>query len=211
LVLALALIFNDFRGLVIGFHLLRQVPAPDKRTPAKGQRAGLEVYLLRLIAGLTHELLELIRSNNEVLKEPSFVRITKQMPREFREPWNSLMSAASSNNGRDEFTRALLLIRNKVGFHYDTKELLRGYRLAFGAETKFGRPSISNGTSLITSQFYFADASASAYIEDGITPGFLNRREWQEMFTKGIHSALFGVVTSFLQSRGFAFKEERPE
>jgi hypothetical protein len=57
----------------------------------------------------------------------------------------------------------IYMARNKVAFHYDPKEISRGYRIMF-FERDAGPPSVSRGDAMESTRFYFADAAAEQYL-----------------------------------------------
>lgn len=207
--LALAEIHNDLKDVVLGQALLAEVPAPDPTIPSthRGQYGGLEAHLLRILIGIMHELLEVIRNHPTVVSGQLFKEVHRLCPKQGKGAWRAITDAAANELSTDPLNKALFLVRNKVSFHYDVKELLRGYRQAF-SQTRFGVPMLSRGNSMQESRFYFADAASQAYLfeltgADGASPVF----SWSTDLSSQVNHALHWLVLKFIEVRGFHFKE----
>jgi hypothetical protein len=209
-VLTLALIRNDYKNTVLGHALLDPVqpPEPARETPDRGEYAALKAHLIRLNASLIHELCKLIESSPGVLAHPFFQSVVAGLDRRARDSWKSLVDVASGEGGTEPLAKALLLLRNKVAFHYDPKEVARGFRHAFDRST--GRkPYVSRGNTLRATRYFFADAAAQAYLntrvgDDGVTKFFQDTSTLLE----ALNLALGQLVENFIQRRGFAWRVE---
>jgi len=201
--LALALVFNDFKDLFASQEMMQGIaPGDGPPTAARGMFGGLHVHWVRLLAGVIHELTELIAKNKTVIDSAAFRKILKRLPRTAREMWASVVASATSSGPRgDRFGRLVYYTRMKVGFHYDTKEIARGYRNRF-LPASSDPPYISRGKNMAATRFYFADAAAEMYMMEkaGASTG-------KEFFTAGwkllpeIGHALREIVTTFIALR----------
>jgi hypothetical protein len=202
-VLALALVFNDFKDLMSAQQMM-QLVGPGEGPPdrARGQFGGLHVHWVRLLAGVIHELMELIAKNKQAIESDAFRQLAGKLPRAARELWTNVVAAATSGGPRgDRFGRLVYFTRMKVGFHYDVKEIARGYRDRFLLASS-DPPYISTGKNMAATRFYFADAAAEKYMMDkaGAATG-------KEFFTAGwkllpeISHALREIVTVFVEAR----------
>src|SRR3989442_6276163 len=104
-VLAIALVYNDFRDVMVANSLLQAV-TPQGNTPTTelGQVGGLAAHLDRLLAGIVHELSELIRNNMAVIESRGLLRVVKKTPKGIRPVWEELVAVAraqGSGPGRD--------------------------------------------------------------------------------------------------------------
>jgi hypothetical protein len=204
LVLSLGQAYNDFGDVFIARRFLEEtgVNLNGPRTVHLGLRNGLENTIVRVQTGFIHELLKLLQENQKVILNSIFQRIVRQMSKPGRQAWKALFDVATSKSSDDPLAQALAIIRNKVAFHYDAKQLHQGYKNAFLDTTKYGDPLISRGSNLEQTRFYFADASSQAYI-------LLKAKEQQAFeFVKGrgvifdsINQALYEIVTRFIQMR----------
>jgi len=90
-----------------------------------------------------------------------------------------------------------------VGYHYDPKEIARGYAVAFERD----RAWVSRGTSMHATRFYFADAAANQYMryraDTEEARAFLSG---SGMFMDQINQALYELVTRFVSFLGFAWR-----
>jgi len=137
-VLALALIYNDCKDAIYAHVVLAGLkPADRRRTRVSGAVAGAQLHAFRAVAGLLHELFDLIRENDDVLSHPFFTSVIQHLHPVSREAWSSLVKVAQGATPTDPLGKKLLLLRNKVFFHYDAKALSTGYaeqlrRAAYG-------------------------------------------------------------------------------
>lgn len=209
-VLSLALAFNDVRDLLITHEMLNAVwPEDDTtHTPELGEFNGLTQHMFRLELGTLHEILKLIEHNKSVLSHPSFVALVKKMGPKARNAWSALAAVAldAPAGGQGDLTRFLVFARNKVAFHYDRKEIARGFRGIFTASG--GRqPYVSRGDTLAKSRFYFADAAAQEYMalkanEIGAPSSVIDALKLMSVLTLAINQ----VVVTFVSARGYAWR-----
>src|SRR5262245_27540099 len=129
-VLALALIYNDCKDGIFSNMILTDSKPKGQFELSRGWGAynGLKLHYIRLHVALIHELLQLIEDNQQILKHPFFNSVIQKLSKQERESWDALASAALQKQPRSSLSKFLLIIRNKVSFHYDPKELYRGFR-----------------------------------------------------------------------------------
>jgi hypothetical protein len=209
-VLSLALFYNDYKNLLFATIALGD-SKPDgefKKTKLWGAYAGMEFYAHRVHIGLLHELFELIRNSQESIEHPFMARVIHRIRPVFRPAWHTLVDVANGATPADEFGMSLLRVRNKVSFHYDPKEIFRGYKHQFLKEDRREeRAFISRGDSMSATRFYFADAAALGYLR-----ALAGEEEAEEVlatavkFAKTINMALMSVVDTFIQVRGAAYR-----
>lgn len=209
LVLALSLIFNDLKDtFLLQIHLEKIGPKGTfKETPAWGQHYGLQLHQTRTRCGITNELINLIEEKKHLFDIDFFVELRRKLSTEVRESWDSLLDAALRGKLKTPIGRLVHFVRNKVGFHYDLKELAKAYSHAF-VTNKIMDPYVSRGRNLEETRFYFSDATAQAYfdirIDDEEAKSFIRG---DAPILKQINVSLYSIVTSFVQQRGFAWKE----
>jgi hypothetical protein len=210
-VLSLALIYNDCKNAMYAAYLLRDAK-PEGQFQLNGLWAtwsGIDWHLTRLFISHVHELFELIRNHRGVIDHPFFVKVVKQVHGHSREAWRSLINVADDASPKDEFGRILLLIRNKIVFHYDPKGIYRGFRNQFldpGCPQQ--RAYVSRGLSMSQTRFYFADVAVQGYfqeIQSTIKGTNLSRKVME--IIESLNFALIGIVDRFIQLRGFAYRE----
>jgi hypothetical protein len=203
-VLALALVFNDLKDLILAHKLIQTVyPGEGPPTPVRGLHGGLHVHFIRLLAGVLNELAALIRDNKAVLSHPAFGALLKKISAPAKRLWENVLAAAVSTQAKgDRFGRLIFFARQKVGFHYDLKEIGRAYRLRFSG-TKLGPPYISTGRNMAATRYYFADAAAETYMMHKA-----DAKTGKEFFSLGwkvlpdVGHALREIVTAFVTARG---------
>lgn len=210
-ILALALIYNDCKnGLYSNLLLADFKPAGQSRTSrAWGAYSGIKFHYLRLQLGLLHELFQLIESNRAVINHPFFGDVIKLLPRPARHSWQALVAASLGTGTSTPMGKTLLMIRNKVAFHYDCKEIYRGYRRHFFKNGKITEPAfVSRGANMRKSRLYFADAAAEGYFQSQFdnmqVDKFMNRIA---DITGDLNQAIILIVDRFIQKRGYAYRD----
>lgn len=209
LVLGLALIYNDCKNMTYAATLLKECrpPGPEK-TAVWGTYAGTDRHLFRLMISSVHELFILIKDHEDVLSHEFFVKVVKQLHPTSRKSWVSLTSAATGATPKDEFGHMLLRIRNKIVFHYEPKEIFRGFKRQFlGATRLQDRAYISRGLSMAASRFYFADAAVDGYFQEMVGDGEVSQLSAKiHDVVESLNRALLSLVDRFIQQRGFAYR-----
>jgi hypothetical protein len=210
-VLALALIFNDCKDAVYA-HVVLAGLKPERRQRSRlwGAVAGAQLHADRAVAGVVHELFELIRANDtgDVIRHPFFVSLVQNLPASSREGWAALTAVARGDQPTDPFGKRLMLLRHKVSFHYDAKALFAGYTQHFlGPSREDERAYISRGNSMRESRFFFADAAATGYFSHLIGPE--NRVALTERLAdtiERINHSLMMIVGAFILRRKYHFR-----
>jgi hypothetical protein len=209
LILSFALAFNDLKDVAMALRFLKAAdPEVNPQiSPQKGQHAGLGVHLMRIEAGIIKELMVLIEDNKTVIESAAFSKLTRKLSSGARNAWQTVLSVALQENTDLPIARFLLMVRNKVAFHYDPKEISRGYSLAFlDGSDKF--PYISRGNSMPETRFYFADAAAERYFLSGV-----DEEVAREFITGGasvfheLNIALYEIITRFVNARGYSWRQ----
>lgn len=207
-VLGLAVAFDDFKDLMSAQQMLQCVaPVEGPPTPARGTFGGLHAHLFRSLITVVNALAELIAKNEKAMIDPIFVRVVKQLHPDIRPMWSSVVAAAKATGPKgDRFGRLIYFARNTVVSHYDPKSLSKGYQQAFLSE-KAGPPYISRGDSMAETRFYFADAAAETAM---LT--WAKATNGSEFVAAGwsilpeMSHALRAIVTTFISTRGFAWR-----
>jgi hypothetical protein len=174
LMLVLALIFNDLKGLLLAVQELGLGPRSRATNPpvaSQGQVAGLALQFARLIAALIFELMDVLGKAKGTVESGEMAALVARLPEKERRSWDSLVAAAFEKQPKgapDTTWKMLVKLRNQVAFHYDRETIGRGYRQHFFASP--GKPYteravFSDGKRMESSRFYFADAAA----EEGLS------------------------------------------
>ncbi len=211
-VLALSLAFNDLKDLVVAHDVLLSVqPAESSTVTAEvGEYNGITLHLIRMHLAIVHELIELIGRNANTTNHSAFRKIVSKLAPGAREAWAEVTKAVDGKEpGQSDLGNFLFFARNKVVFHYDRKEISRGYAKAFVASS-VREPFLSRGRSLATSRFYFADAAAEQYMREKGDP--LGDTAFTIAALNLINSVTFAiheVVLTFINLRGFGWRQPR--
>jgi len=211
-VLTSALIFNDLKDL-ISAQVTLQTQKPTgifKISRVWGDYNGIDLHLWRLMIGLFHEVVELIKRSDKVLVDPFFQSVLKKLRKTELDIWLSLVDVVKEKTIPAEHYFALL-VRHKVVFHYDPKEIYRGYNAFFisgahGAEKAF----VSRGNDMEHTRHFFADAAVTGYLkEKGDVSGEVIIKVIQTL--TDLNFVLTDIVDKFMQMRGYAYKVETEE
>ena len=117
---------------------MRHSPKPTPAFQESGELLALFGFTLtsRIFAGLLHELFNLIQDNKAVLEDKYMNAVLDTMTKGGRDSWDLLVDVARGSTPKDPLGKTLLLARNKIAFHYDADQILRGYRKHFLGEEK---------------------------------------------------------------------------
>jgi hypothetical protein len=210
LILSLALIYNDCKNVIYSRLLLGESRPqhPVQKDRAWGAWGGIYFHSFRLLVGLLHELFDLIRNNQDVIRHPFLASVINQLPPPRRKAWNAVITVAFDATPKDSLGRSLLLIRHKVSAHYDPKAVFGGYKYHFvGAEKADDRAFISRGNNMQSTRFYFADAAATGWLRLAVGKNQLDDMEMTIVnLLRPINHALMGIVETFIQKRGYAYR-----
>jgi hypothetical protein len=152
----------------------------------------------RLLWGLFHELLALVKRNQVGIAHSAFKATIAHLGPTALAAWKAIEHVGLGSPSTSPHAQALVRVRNTVSYHYDAKDLLRGYARAFNSTT--GRvPYASRGRSLQASRFYFADAAAhecllAAAPQDATL-------SWEGDFIRNANRALHNIVEAFIYER----------
>jgi hypothetical protein len=167
--LALALVFNDFKGLTMCVRAFADSrPEPGEFSEEAGEWHGLNLQLHRLTVGLVRELLVLLEKFPDESKDPRIYSMLRHTEPKARRDWDDLRRIAVGDDPADrEFTKVLIRIRG-LAFHYDQpKQLVAGYRRHFfsGASDPHNKYALRSVAALtIRNRFYYADAAVQAML-----------------------------------------------
>jgi len=169
--LALSVVFNDLKGLLLFRRALAPLkPADNEVSPAAGEWRGLEIQLQRYTIALVHELLALIKEFQTEAEGPEITASLQSAAPAVRSRWRNLVNVAigAKTQGDLAFTKVLVQIRNNVASHYhQPKALVAGYRRHFFEKSsspvnKYAFASL--GKNMEHTRFYYADAALQGAI-----------------------------------------------
>jgi hypothetical protein len=214
-VLALALVYNDCKDIIYAHIILEQSKPsdPPSRSRAWGAWGGIEHHIFRLIVGMLHSLFELIQSNRSALDDSFLQSVIRQLRADHRDAWQTVVGVALDASPSDGLGRALMLVRNKIAFHYDPKCIFRGYQRHFlGEDPRDERAFISRGMNMAQSRFYFADAASIGYVGTAAAPEIDNELVRTTFdFLRPLNRALMQLVEGFIQRRGGRYRSTPEE
>ena len=172
-ILTLSLIWNDAKNISI-FHDTVQKHRPSEEefqnpsdmpiTPEWGEFCGIYIFIEKSMVALIHELFSLIRKSKDILDDPVFQNILRQMHRGCRDSWNTIVEYVNGGaNSKTQLGKALLMIRHKITSHYDKGEIFKGYHRKFIEDSWI--PYISRGSSMPQQRFYSTGCSPPGHLD----------------------------------------------
>ena len=197
--LALALIYNDMKGL-LWWHTQADKHARPKGeiSAVAGQLAGFTIQIKRLAAGLLHELLETFNEFRDIVLSREMEGLVESLPIDIQGQWNDLINLSNVRKGAtaSAFARVIRSIRERTAFHYrDRKALVRGFRKHFyeSPPSPYNEHAyVSLGPNLEGSRFYYADAAAVAVM--GEIAQDLGEDDWQAQVRDTLRKLNFALV-----------------
>ena len=178
--LTLAMIFNDFKGLIVLNDTFKDVYKfePSEINEHSGEYAGIQVQLLKLLYATVYEALVFIRESKKIYDSRRVQGLLQQTSANNQLVWemlNKIANGEPTNDSRfDQFNdlrEFLVKARNNVGFHYQTrKELIAGYRKFFvdgianvAEDARRWAYRSTSATNFNSSRYYYADAALQGY------------------------------------------------
>jgi hypothetical protein len=214
-ILSLAMIFNDCKDLIYAYLVIENFRPTGKfvRNRLWGTLSGVQFHIFRNIIGLLHELFNVIRGNESLLQQDFFKEVINRIDKPAKNAWDIVAAVALGQRPTDAFGKSLLLVRNKISFHYDDKAIFLGYKYHFLQSDQIDeRAFISRGNSMKESRFYFADAAALGYFRSIVGGKNLDELSMNIANLLGTVSlSLFAIVNAYIQKRGYAYRFEEEE
>ena len=178
-----------------------------KRNSQWGEYEGVKLHILRLLMAFTNELFILIDDNKNVLDDRIFDEIKRKMNRKSRESLQLLIEATFNYKGIKRKSNPLYMIRNKLIFHYDKKEIFSGYKAGFIETDNSQMACISIGNKLEESRFYYSDLAIQKYIEKRTGKKIDPFIKELKLHLVNVNLALFYLCRNFIVERGYAWRE----
>jgi hypothetical protein len=210
-VLTLALIYDDIKNLSIFIRSVLEVKPEGDFIVRRdwGEFNALLNFLNRLNIGILHELFNLIESNKKNIEDKFFKEVLRHVRKDALKDWYALVDISlNRRTTTNELAKHLMLIRNKISFHYDQKMIRKGYKFLFQRRDDIKKAYISRGLNMDQSRFYFADGAAESYIsslvdsDENVESLFKPTRDAIQQLNVSIRY----IVINFIQKR-YAFKK----
>jgi hypothetical protein len=173
--IALGLIFNDFKGLILLDKLLRKSyrkPEDSEVSVQQGEYAGIRVQINKLIIAVFREFLDFLKQNKNVTGDIRFLLLLKGLSPSDNQKWKEVLNLIQEKKvGSTKFLEMLQIIRSNIAFHYDHsgKILRKGFIESLiknkEQQPQYKRAMYSLGDNMETTRFYFSDAAAGAYMK----------------------------------------------
>ena len=208
-ILTLACIYNDYKDTLLSLYYIEKVKPsqPFEETAEWGEFNGLKFHVIRIQVALIHELLKLIEKSQKAIEDLFFDSVVRQIDKSGKKSWQTLVNISQGKEDPHRIAKTLLMIRNKISFHYDPKEISKGYKKYFVDTTPKRKAYISRGDTLKKERYYFADAGLQNYFYS------LYDDIGQDKFLDNIIAvmeciapALSQIITRFIQKCGYGWK-----
>ena len=177
--LALGMIFNDIRGIVVLQEAFKEkYDRPDGTVSIHtGNYVGIDLQVVKYLASILHEALKLIESKKAIVTDDRFQRYYLQLSQQDKKIWSLILKVCGIEqpdhfdlSDIQNFRKLLLLIRNNISFHYDDagKPLAKGFRKHFygtapGPANKSAMYSQSK-THFHANRYFYIDAALSGFL-----------------------------------------------
>lgn len=208
--LALSLAFNDLKGLIMFEQYLAAMgrPPPGDFSPHAGQWYGTTVQTQRWIAGVLHEIMNVITNQRyrTVLAGTELRTLLEQVGPENQAAWRNLVTIARTPMNQGNMTTLLHRIRNWTGFHYAGMNLADGFtdffgRVATQTPTEGNRSAqYSLGVDMDGTRFYYADAAAQQVMNQQLAAAGQTIEEVFDV-AKQVNMAVAALLRAFIDSR----------
>ena len=210
-VLSLALIYNDIKNTGLLNEALNDSRPSGSYLERQdwGEYTAMLNFIDRISMGILHELFNLIKSHQNVLEDKFFKEVIKSINKDVKIFWKALVDTSLENYSNNKLAKDLMIIRNKISYHYDPKAISNGYKHIFENKENMMKAYISRGKNMPESRFYFADAAVDGcmqniYGSEDISH-FLN--SISENLEKLNHSLLH-IINNFITKRGYGFRSK---
>lgn len=196
-ILALALVFNDLKGLLYWRELYLPFQPGDgfEISAPAGEWRGMDLQFRRLLLAHLYELLELINAYNDVARGEKIESMLSHAHPATRRQWSDLVKVATGvGTPRDKaFARILKLTRHQVAFHYyQPGTIVTGFREWFYDSPKRPENSqafVSIGKTMEATRFFFADAAVQGALNGMVRDQHLREDRFQKALTNAVDSA----------------------
>jgi hypothetical protein len=147
-----------------------------------------------------------LKEQKAATDSPEFAKLLATVPLQARQAWGFILGIALGSDlsdGRDDpVLQMLVRLRNTVAFHYSAKILCRGYQRHFSSAEKVhtSRAVFSDGKSMETTRFHFADAAAEEAIYEATKIETRNVAGRIGELVGYVNLALKPIVTAYLRS-----------
>lgn len=207
--LALALVFNDLKGLILFDTLIVEEyrpPGLEEITPHAGEYGGVRIQIYKSMIAIINEFFELIKRSKDILSTTEFNLILKTLSQSAQEHWKTIVDIADGSNiASDNFSKTLCQIRSNVVSHYyqADKNLRKGFCIKFfekeiGNFNKNERAYYSVGQNLESTRFYYIDAAVEEYLYAIQTKDIPTKEEYKKLVITIVEDMNF-IIASLLK------------
>ena len=202
--LVLALYYNDLKSLLYHYNRTNEAfegTSSEDISIQAGEFGGIRAHLLRLMASTVFEFLEFLKTNRSVLGTAEFRLVYESLNRNLKEQWNLIVQIASkgSSDVKSDFSSALMLVRNNLGFHYNqsSKALTQAFIDHFFKDQKNisnEKAYFSDGTKMKDVRFFYSDAAAQRAVISQAQKKLVSADEYYEKLMALIKMTNFTIM-----------------
>lgn len=168
--LALGLIFNDLKGVVLFEKMLVErfrKPKTSEVSVQRGEYGGLLIQIVKISSALISEFFKLLEENRDIINSFRFKKILKDVNISEREMWSDIIKIVFGENlKKSDFSEKLIRVRNNITFHYyqSPRNLRNGFiDFFFKRDVKQCNNkayySIKKNMTMGNTRFYYVDAA----------------------------------------------------
>jgi len=206
--LVLSVFYNDLKSLMFYhmqidgiFEKLGLGGSQPNVSVVSGEYGGMKNHLERMIVGTVFEFFEFIKTNQKILKPPTFREVYNKLDKDRRFGWDVLIEIAINKTSKKDisaFSKILLIIQNNLAFHYSqgAKMLRQGYVRFFYEEPSDEANQhayYALGKTMGNSRFFYADAAATASFRVQVEKE-MSYSEFMKEFRDVIDAANFAIM-----------------
>ncbi len=212
LILSLACVFNDLKGILWFVEQHIKYRQPDEAATAyNGQMQALNIQIQRLIVGTIHELTEILRKSKIEMTHPDIQTAVKKLSKSHAASWAMMISITKNENRGTEvkgpsMANFLRIVRNTTAFHYDNDYIMNGYEEWLkqasknpNAANKFAYVSL--GKNAEETRFFFADAPTTLLFDSELSNRGFNTKELKKVIS-AVNQALRFVIEHYIFPNG---------
>ena len=210
-VLSLALIYNDIKNAGLLNEAINNSRPSGSYIERQdwGEYTAMLNFIDRISMGILHELFDLIKNHQNVLENKFFKEVIKSINRDVKKLWQALVDTSLGNHSDNNLAKELMIIRNKISYHYDPKAISNGYKHIYENNENSMKAYISRGNNMPESRFYFADAAV-----DGCLQNIYGSEDISHFLDsisddlQRLNHSLWHIINNFINKRGCGFRDK---
>lgn len=204
--LALGVIFNDLKGLILFNDLLKEdytKPVQREISSHAGEYTGIQLQIFKLSVALINEFFSTIKNNKNVVGDIRFKLIEKGLNKEIRKKWdNFLYIIFNPDKNSDNYISKIARIRSNIVYHYDQS----GTQLRDSFVKKFfeapkddsnRKAYYSIGDTIGLTRFFYCDAMVQGYLNEHLKIDTIGSFEKTNNLMKDMNMVIVNLMKNY--------------